>query len=58
MSNNSAFNSLKPDAGLVEAAADGHPVAIAVVESWRFSIPIIQIPSNDPIWQREMTFND
>jgi hypothetical protein len=52
----SGLNSLRPDASLIEAAAQGHPVAICIRDAWKFSLPIRHVAADDPVWQRETLF--
>jgi hypothetical protein len=59
-STHSGFSSLQPGPELALAAAQGHPVAQAIVESWKLNLPILHVRRDDPLWSRigDTTFDE
>ena len=39
--------SLRPDLTLMDAFVAGRPEAVAIIESWRFHEPVVQISADD-----------
>lgn len=49
----SYFSSIRVTEGLMVAALDGDPEAIAIIECWRYQYKVITVNADDPILLRE-----
>jgi hypothetical protein len=44
--------SLRPDETVLDAFVEGNEIAVAIIESWRFRIPVRVVSADDPFWQQ------